>query len=256
MRHTERGIEHEWGMASARCLRGGWGVLSSTPPVYLSSWLRARAQSTFLAGLLRDARLAAFRADGTLEIVLWEGTAECGKGARLKCWQPVLYSHAVLAAWGTDAYLSLADHDEYLALPAGGPTRSVQDLIAICGGFDSQVAPFCSPQRCCEKRSTRGVGGGGLICTGRIAVFNPALRLFSLIGKMADACAVPQVAQPISVCTGGGRVSVTGECPRRYAAAQSPGTWHALRLRPHRGVGAGQHPALRRVPRVRDVQWH
>ncbi len=171
---------------SQASLRGGWGFLSCIPPVYLSSWLRARAQSTFLAGLLRDARLAAFRADGTLEIVLWEGTAECGKGARLKCWQPVLYSHAVLAAWGTDAYLSLADHDEYLALPAGGPTRSVQDLIAICGGFDSQVAPSCSPQRCCKKRSTRGrggEGGGGLGMYGAHSGLQPRTAFILTDGK-------------------------------------------------------------------------
>ena len=100
-----------------------------------------RAQSTFLGRLLEDRHLQQFLADGTLELVLWEGTAECGKGARLKCWQPVLYSHAILAAWGSDVYLSLADHDEYLALPAGGPTRTVQDLISICGNYDSQARP-------------------------------------------------------------------------------------------------------------------
>ena len=100
-------------------------------------------QSPFLSALLADRRLAPFLADGTLQLVLWEGVAECGKGARLKCWQPVLYSHAILAAWGTNAYLSLADHDEYLALPAGGPTRRVQDLISICGGHDTQARRAC-----------------------------------------------------------------------------------------------------------------
>ena len=127
-----------WGLNEVCCHVVQPGALAQSKPVW-----PCRVQSPFLSALLADARLAPFLADGTLQLVLWEGVAECGKGARLKCWQPVLYSHAILAAWGTNAYLSLADHDEYLALSAGGPTRRVQDLISICGGHDTQARPAC-----------------------------------------------------------------------------------------------------------------
>ena len=70
--------------------------------------LPARArQSTFIGGFMSDPRLVRLVDKGVLEFVLWESTIECGKGARLKCWQPVLYSHAILAAWGTGPNLYL-----------------------------------------------------------------------------------------------------------------------------------------------------
>ena len=92
------------------------------------------AQSTFLAGFAEDPRLRRLWADGALEFVLWDSTSECV--GHLKCMQPLMYSHALLATWGQPVYLSLADHDEYLALPDPDRVASVQDLIATPGCFD------------------------------------------------------------------------------------------------------------------------
>jgi len=103
--------------------------------------VRARAQSTFIGGFMADARLATLVDKGVLEFVLWESTVECGKGARLKCWQPVLYSHAILAAWGTgpNLYYSFADHDEYLAMPYPNSIGTVQDIITMCSAGQTQA---------------------------------------------------------------------------------------------------------------------
>jgi hypothetical protein len=62
-----------------------------------------RAQSTFLGGFLTDERLRRLVAEGALEFVLWDSTTECTD--HLKCFQPVMYSHAVLAFWGANVYL-------------------------------------------------------------------------------------------------------------------------------------------------------
>ena len=78
-------------------------------------------------------------AEGHLEFVLWDSTTECTD--HLKCFQPVMYSHAVLAFWGANVYLSMADHDEYLALPNPSKAANVQDLIGRCFDGHSQVRP-------------------------------------------------------------------------------------------------------------------
>ncbi len=98
-------------------------------------------QSTFIGGFLSDPRLVRLHDKGVLEFVLWESTIECGKGARLKCWQPVLYSHAILAAWGTkpNLYLAFADHDEYLAIPYPDSIPTVQDIITMCSAGQTQA---------------------------------------------------------------------------------------------------------------------
>ena len=53
--------------------------------------------------------------------------------------QPLMYSHAILAWWGQSVYLSLADHDEYLALAHPEKAASVQDLMANCFDGLAQV---------------------------------------------------------------------------------------------------------------------
>ena len=78
-------------------------------------------------------------AEGHLEFVLWDSTTECTD--HLKCFQPVMYSHAVLVFWGANVYLSMADHDEYLALPNPNKAANVQDLIGRCFDGHSQVRP-------------------------------------------------------------------------------------------------------------------
>lgn len=75
-----------------------------------------------------------------LEFVLWDSTAECV--GHLKCMQPLMYSHAILAHWGKPVYMSLADHDEYLSLENPDKYANVHDLIHKCfdGGI-TQVGP-------------------------------------------------------------------------------------------------------------------
>ena len=50
-----------------------------------------------------------------------------------------MYSHAILEWWGKSVYLSLADHDEYLALAHPEKIASVQDLMANCFDGLAQV---------------------------------------------------------------------------------------------------------------------
>ena len=50
-----------------------------------------------------------------------------------------MYSHAILAWWGQSVYLSLADHDEYLALANPEKAANVQDLMAKCFDDMAQV---------------------------------------------------------------------------------------------------------------------
>ena len=91
-----------------------------------------RRQSIFVASFLADPRLAALVDAGRLVLVLWDGTAWCSGPAHIKCWQPVIYSHAILMGWGmANLRLALADHDEYLALPSPA-VRSVQALVKYC----------------------------------------------------------------------------------------------------------------------------
>jgi hypothetical protein len=123
----------------------------------------ARAQSTFIGGFMADARLAALVDKGVLEFVLWESTVECGKGARLKCWQPVLYSHAILAAWGTgpNLYYSFADHDEYLAMPYPDSIGTVQDIITMCSAGQTQARA--------RRRASDPIGHGVTVLAVRAA---------------------------------------------------------------------------------------
>ena len=90
---------------------------------------------------MADPRLVRLVEKGVLDFVLWESTIECGEGTRSKCWQAVMYSHAILAAWGTrpNLYLSFADHDEYLAIPHPDHFGSVQAIITMCSGGQTQA---------------------------------------------------------------------------------------------------------------------
>ena len=122
----------------------------------LPAWGR---QSTFIGGFMSDARLVRLVEKGVLEFVVWESTIECGKGAHLKCWQPILYSHAILAAWGTrpNLYYSFADHDEYLAMPYPEFIGSVQDIITLCSAGQTQARTrgTCSRLAWSSRSATR-----------------------------------------------------------------------------------------------------
>lgn len=95
------------------------------------------AQSTYIWGFWEDHRLRKLWTEGKLEFVLWDSTAECV--GHLKCMQPLMYSHAILSWWGQAVYLSLADHDEYLALAHPEKIASVQDLMVQCFDGLAQV---------------------------------------------------------------------------------------------------------------------
>ena len=135
---------------------------SNEPALFRPHWTptqgHARVQSTFLGGFLADERLRRLVAEGLLEFVLWDGTTECTD--HLKCFQPVMYSHAVLAFWGANVYLSMADHDEYLALPNPERATSVQDLIGRCFDGQSQARPrFRRPSDRVRAARVRHAGG-------------------------------------------------------------------------------------------------
>jgi len=40
----------------------------------------------------------------------------------MRCWQPIVYSHAVLEAWGSGLHLLISDIDEYFVLPTNDTT--------------------------------------------------------------------------------------------------------------------------------------
>ena len=69
-----------------------------------------------------------------------------------------MYSHAILAWWGQSVYLSLADHDEYLALTHPEKAANVQDLMANCFNGLSQVNNACSCRTHNEKVWRRVTG--------------------------------------------------------------------------------------------------
>ncbi|KAK9834817.1 hypothetical protein WJX81_000892 [Elliptochloris bilobata] len=128
-------------------------------------------QSIFVAGFLADERLARLVQAGSLVFILWEGTSWCSGPQHIKCWQPVIYSHAILVSWGmSNVYLTMADHDEYLALPNCAAVGSVQSLVKYC--FGQRTAPrlwrydvFCSTESCRspadEVALWRANGAGG-----------------------------------------------------------------------------------------------
>ena len=88
--------------------------------------------------------MAAVRA-GHLVLQLWTDMAECDGPSHIKCWQPMLYSHAILDAWGSGtAYLYIADPDEYLVLPNKDAIASVGDLLQWCSD-DAAQARRCPP---------------------------------------------------------------------------------------------------------------
>ena len=83
---------------------------------------RATAQVAFLAAFLANKQLKEYVRTGQLEIVLWEHLGECVGPPHMRCWQPLVYSHAILEAWGCNTYLLISDSDEYFVLPKSNST--------------------------------------------------------------------------------------------------------------------------------------
>lgn len=88
-----------------------------------------RPQSTYLGGFMEDERLRRRVAEGVLRFVLWDSTPECVN--HLKCYQPLQYGHAILAHWGRHVHLSMADHDEYFAIPYPTNITTIQVLPSL-----------------------------------------------------------------------------------------------------------------------------
>ena len=58
----------------------------------------------------------------------------------MRCWQPLVYSHALLEAWGGGAYLLISDIDEYFVLPK--PDTSLAGMMAgNCIGDAAMARP-------------------------------------------------------------------------------------------------------------------
>ena len=104
--------------AACRAATGG-----RVAPVQLLVLRAARgAQMSFLRAFLRDERLRVFIRAGQLELVLWDHLGECVGPPHMRCWQPVVYSHAILEAWGSGLHLLISDIDEYFVLPTNDTT--------------------------------------------------------------------------------------------------------------------------------------
>ena len=96
-----------------------------------------RAQVAFLAAFLADERLRAHVRAGQLELVLWDHLGECVGPPHMRCWQPIVYSHALLEAWGNGALLLISDIDEYFVLPKRGMTLA--GVLEGCTGGKSMA---------------------------------------------------------------------------------------------------------------------
>lgn len=98
-----------------------------------------QAQVAFLAAFMADERLRAHVRAGQLELVLWDHLGECVGPPHMRCWQPIVYSHALLEAWGAGALLLMSDIDEYFVLPKPGMTLA--GVLEGCTGGKSMVCP-------------------------------------------------------------------------------------------------------------------
>jgi hypothetical protein len=81
-------------------------------------------QSTYLSGFLRHDKLRKYVDQGVLRLVLWNSTSECV--GHPKCRQTLQYCHSILAHWGSNVRLSIADHDEYFVLPDPNHFSNIQ----------------------------------------------------------------------------------------------------------------------------------
>ncbi len=102
------------------------------------------AQASFLGEFLRDRRLRAFVRAGQLELVLWDHLGECVGPPHMRCWQPIVYSHAILEAWGSGLHLLISDIDEYFVLPKANTTFAGV-LEGNCTNGRAMVRPRSPP---------------------------------------------------------------------------------------------------------------
>ena len=94
----------------------------------------------FLPAFLGSEQLRAFVRAGQLELVLWDHMGECKGAPHMRCWQPLVYSHALLEAWGSGTHLLISDIDEYFVLPTGN-TSLAGALQGCTGGGKAMARP-------------------------------------------------------------------------------------------------------------------
>ena len=99
----------------------------------------------FLPAFLADDRLRAYVRAGRLELVLWDHLGECEGPPHIRCWQPLLYSHALLEAWGAGHLLLISDIDEYFVSPMVNSTLAGH--IQKCGYNHSMARSRSRPAR-------------------------------------------------------------------------------------------------------------
>ena len=121
--------------------------------------------------------------------------------------QPLMYSHAILAWWGQSVYLSLADHDEYLALANPEKAANVQDLMAKC--FDDLAQVYSLSRRAHEKASMVAFIGSGVIV--KVCRFSPYNMVQAQVFVQGSARSLQQY------------LSLLNSIHRNCGAAQRPG---------------------------------
>ena len=122
-------------------------------------------QASFLAAFLADKRLKAFLRAGQLEIVLWDFMGECSGPPHMRCWQPIVYSHALLEAWGCNTYLLISDIDEYFVLPV--PDTTLAGALEGCTeGGKPMARPKCYSLCLCVVVFWRTDGRNSLVLHG------------------------------------------------------------------------------------------
>ena len=107
------------------------------PAGLVTATLLVLRQASFLPAFRANEQLRALIRSGKIELVLWDHLGECEGPPHMRCWQPLVYSHAILEAWGTDVYLLITDIDEFFVLPNRGD--SLANAIANCTGGKPMV---------------------------------------------------------------------------------------------------------------------
>jgi hypothetical protein len=120
-----------------------------------------------MAVFLANEVLKAYQRSGRLELVLWDHHGECAGPAHMRCWQPLVYSHAILQAWGSGLRLVMIDIDEYFVLPQANSTLAGA-LQGNCTGGQPMVRPAAHgpahSRRAARPDSSAEARGGADIC--------------------------------------------------------------------------------------------
>ena len=104
----------------------------------------------FLSAFLAHKRLRAYMRTGQLQLVLWDHLGECKGPPHMRCWQPLVYSHAILEAWGSRQRLLISDIDEYFITPMLNSTLA--SIIRNCG-YNKSMARSPNSLACLRRHT-------------------------------------------------------------------------------------------------------